>query len=86
VIVPGHGGLCAPAETQALTDYITAIRERVWEQFEAGLTRRETVDKVKMDDFYAIPSDRRTAVERTIRGSVERVYDEFKKGPPKRRR
>jgi len=86
VIVPGHGDPCAVTETQALTDYITAIRERVHEQFEAGLTRRETVDKVKMDDFYAIPSDRRTVVERMIRGSVERVYDEFKKGPPKRRR
>lgn len=86
VIVPGHGGLCTAAETQALTDYITAIRERVYEHFEAGLTRRETVDKVKMDDFYTIRSDRRSAVERMIRGSVERVYDEFKKGPPKRRR
>jgi len=86
VIVPGHGDLCTTAETQALTDYITAIRERVYKHFEAGLTRRETVDKVRMDDFYAIPSDRRATVERLIRGSVERVYDEFKKGPQKRRR
>ncbi len=86
VIVPGHGDLCTVAETQALTDYISAVRERVCEHFEAGLTRRETVDRVKMDDLCPIPSDRRTAVERMIRGSVERVYDEFKKGPPKRRR
>lgn len=85
VIVPGHGDLCTTDDTQALTDYITAIRERVWEQFEAGLTRRETVDKVRMDDFFTIPSDRRSLVERMIRSSVERVYDEFKKGPPKRR-
>jgi cyclase len=86
VIVPGHGTPCTAAKTQDLTDYITAMRERVYEHYEAGLTRRETVDKVKMSDFYAIPSDMRTPVERRIRGSVERVYDEFKKGPQKRRR
>jgi len=85
VIVPGHGETCLPVDTQVLTAYITAICDRVYEHYEAGLTRRETVDKVTMDDFFPIPSERRSAVERTIRGSVERVYDEFKKAPQKRR-
>jgi cyclase len=86
VIVPGHGAPCTADKTRDLTRYITAMRERVHEQFEAGLTRRETVDKVKMSDLLPIPADRRTLVERRIRGSVERVYGEFKKGPQKRRR
>jgi cyclase len=86
IIVPGHGDLCDPSATEMLTDYITQMRERVYEHYSAGLTRRETVDKVRMQDFFEVPPDRRAEIERRIRGSVERVYDEFKKGKLKKRR
>jgi len=86
IVVPGRGEPCNLSATEILTDYITRIRERVYEYYSSGYTRRETVDKVKMEDFFWVPPERRTEIERRIRGSVERVYDEFKKGPAKRRR
>ena len=71
---------------ELLTDYITKMRERVYEHYTSGYTRRETVDKVKMQDFFEVSAERRGVIERRIRGSVERVYDEFKKGTLRRRR
>lgn len=85
-VVPGHGQPCSPAETQVLSDYIQAMRDRVYEHYSSGCTRRETVDKVRMLDFFTIPSARRQEIERRIRSSVERVYDEFKKGAERKRR
>jgi len=85
-IVPGHGELCTSADTQALSDYITKMRERVYEHYNNGYTRRETVDRVKMQDFYDVPRNQREEIERRIRSSVERVYDEFKKEAEKKRR
>jgi len=86
IIVPGHGEPCDPLATEVLTEYITQIRGRVHEYYASGYTRRETVDKVKMADFYQVPSEQRSMLERRIRGSVERVYDEFKKRTATRRR
>lgn len=79
-IIPGQGRPCVPADTLVLSDYIRAMRERVLECYNSGYTRRETVDRVRMQDFFAVTPDRREEVERRIRSSVERVYDEFKKG------
>jgi len=86
IIVPGRGEPCDPSATEILSEYISQIRERVHEYYSGGYTRRETVDKVKMEDFFGVPPDARTEIERRIRGSVERVYDEFKKGTTRRRR
>jgi len=86
IVVPGYGQPCTPADTQILSDYITALRDRVYKHYSSGYTRRETVDKVRMLDFFSIPSSRRLEIERRIRSSVERVYDEFKKGTEKKRR
>jgi cyclase len=85
VIVPGHGQPCDLAATEALTDYISKMRERVFECYTDGYTRRETVDRVRMQEFFPTPSAKRDEVERRIRGSVERVYDEFKKETDKKR-
>jgi len=85
IIVPGHGDLCAPSDTEVLTDYISKMRERVYEHYISGYTRRETVDKVRMQDFFSIPRAQREKIERRIRSSVERVYDEFKKETEKKR-
>jgi cyclase len=52
---------------------------------EPSASRREVVDKVKMQGFFHPPDDDRAATERRIRASVERVYDEFKKGAKRRR-
>ncbi len=86
VIVPGHGALCDSAATHVLTEYIRKMRERVWEHYSNGCTRRETVDRVKMEDFFDVPRGQREGTERRIRGSVERVYDEFKKDAERKRR
>jgi glyoxylase-like metal-dependent hydrolase (beta-lactamase superfamily II) len=85
IIVPGRGDLCDPSATKVLSDYITQMRERVYEYYSNGYTRRETVDRVKMQDFFDIPRGQREEIERRIRGSVERVYDEFKKEAEKKR-
>lgn len=85
LIVPGFGKPCEPSATEILTEYIIQMRERVYECFRNGYTRRETVDRVKMQDFFSIPPARREVIERRIRSSVEHVYDEFKKAADKRR-
>lgn len=86
IIVPGSGDLCTSDATEVLTDYIHEIRVRVYEHYTDGCTRRETVDKVKMGDFFSIPPDRELEIARRIRSSVERVYDEYKKGKAKKPR
>lgn len=85
VIVPGRGRACDLAATEVLTEYIRQMRERVYQCYTDGYTRRETVDRVKMQDFFPIPPAKREDVERRIRSSVERVYDEFKKETEKKR-
>jgi len=85
VIVPGRGPMCDLAATETLTDYISQMRERVLRCYTDGYTRRETVDKVKMQEFFPIPAAKREDIERRIRSSVERVYDEFKKDTEKRK-
>jgi len=84
IIVPGSGGLCDASATEVLTDYVHKMRERVYEHYMLKCTRRETVDKVKMGDYYSIPPDRQLEIARRIRSSVERVYDEYKKGKTKK--
>lgn len=85
VVVPGRGEPCHPLDTETLSDYISKMRERVYDCFANGCTRRESVDRVRMLDFYSIPASKREEVERRIRASVERVYDEFKKENEKKR-
>jgi len=85
VIVPGRGTMCDLAATETLTNYISQMRERVLQCYSEGYTRRETVDRVKMQEFFSIPAARREDIERRIRGSVERVYDEFKKETERKR-
>jgi len=83
-VVPGHGGVCDVSATETLIQYINQMRDRVYECYQIGYTRRETVDKVKMEGFYSVPAHKRAETERRIRASVERAYDEFKKGTQKR--
>lgn len=85
IIVPGRGDLCDRPATAVLSTYITQMRERVYEYYANGYTRRETVDRVKMQDFFEIPRGQREEIERRIRSSVERVYDEFKKEAERKR-
>ncbi len=85
IIVPGRGDPCDRSAIEMLKDYIIKLRERVYEHYANGYTRRETVDKVRMQDFFGIPPAHGEEMERRIRGSVERVYDEFKKEAEKRK-
>jgi cyclase len=86
VIVPGLGTTCDASATEVLTEYIVRLRERVYECYSGGCSRRESVDRVKMEDFFEVPPERRAEIDRRIRSSVERVYDEYKKGAAKKRR
>jgi len=86
VIVPGLGEPCGTDGTDILSDYISKMRDRVYACYTEGCTRRETVDKVRMEDFFPPPASRREEVERRVRSSVERVYDEFKRETDRKRR
>jgi cyclase len=85
VVVPGRGQPCDLAATEVLSDYINEMRQRVFQCYTDGYTRRETVDRVRMQEFFSIPPAKREETERRIRGSVERVYDEFKKETERKR-
>ena len=85
LVVPGRGQPCHPLDTEMLSDYISKMRDRVYDCFTGGCTRRESVDRVRMSDFCPVPASKRDEVERRIRASVERVYDEFKKDNEKKR-
>ncbi|MBC7233361.1 MAG: MBL fold metallo-hydrolase [Chloroflexi bacterium] len=85
LIVPGFGKPCDLAATEELTEYISQMRERVYECYRSGYTRRETVDRVRMEEFFSIPPARREVIEQRIRSSVQHVYDEFKKAADKKR-
>lgn len=82
MIVPGRGEPCDKEALPPLIAYIKEMRELVREYYEQGASRRDTVDKVrgKMLDRFTIAEGRKDFTARQIRGSVERVYEEIRKG------
>jgi len=81
-VVPGHGAICAPEDTQPLTAYIQEMRSRVEKLYQGGTGRRDSVEKVRnaMIDRFPVRAEEKGAVAQQIRGSIERVYEEIRKG------
>ncbi|MFQ6014899.1 MAG: MBL fold metallo-hydrolase [Anaerolineae bacterium] len=77
-VVPGHGRLIEGRDIDRLRDYIVEMREAVQGHFDAGLTRKETVTRVKMLDRFPVAKEERVRVEKRVKASVQRLYDEFK--------
>ncbi len=78
-IVPGHGAPGGLEMVGPLVDYLAELRSRVEASFQAGHTRRETVERVKLVDAFPVPPGGEERLRRLLRSSVERVYDEIKK-------
>jgi len=66
-------------------DYMKELRSRVQDCFDAGHTRRETVERVKPLDAFPCSYSDEERLRRLLRSSVERVYDEIKKAQQRSR-
>ncbi len=82
VIVPGHGEPCDLAATESLSAYISEMRQRVETLYRAGASRREAVEKVRMAmiDHFPVRAENREAAAARLRASIERIYEEIRKG------
>ncbi|MBC7237307.1 MAG: MBL fold metallo-hydrolase [Chloroflexi bacterium] len=78
VIVPGRGEPCGKEALQPLYNYIVEMRRRVVQLFKEGASRRETVEKVGMLDFFPVPEEQLAEVKMRKRHSIERVYTEVR--------
>jgi len=78
LLVPGVGEPCGKEVIEPLIAYITEMHRRVAELFEAGASRRESVDKVGMLDYYPVPENQAARIKRRRRENVERVYTEIR--------
>ncbi len=80
-IVPGHGPICSVKELDYLIEYLTFLRERTRNLFDAGLTKQETASLLtpEMRPWFPIPSKRSSKIESQIRSGIGRVYDEFRR-------
>lgn len=80
-IVPGHGPICSVRELDYLIEYLTFLRERTRNLFDAGLTKQETASLLtpEMRPWFPIPSKRSSKIESQIRSGIGRVYDEFRR-------
>ncbi len=79
-IVPGHGPICGVQELDYLIEYLTFLRERTKNLFDAGLTKQEVASLLtpEMRPWFPIPSKRSSKIESQIRSGIGRVYDEFR--------
>ena len=77
-IVPGEGEMCTKADIEAINAYITEMRQQVTELFQRGASRRETVDKVSLPDFFTPLDDNSARLKRRRRENIERVYTEVR--------
>jgi len=80
-IVPGHGPICSVNELDYLIEYLTFLRQRTKNLFDAGLTKQEvaTLLTPEMRPWFPIPSKRSSKIESQIRSGIGRVYDEFRR-------
>ncbi len=78
LIVPGEGEPCGKNVIEPLAAYITEMRKRSEELFLRGASRRETVEKVGMLDWFPFPEEQAARIKRRRRESVERIYTEIR--------
>jgi cyclase len=80
-IVPGHGPLCDVTALDRLTDYLSFLRRRTLNLFNAGRTKQETASLLipELKPWFPIPSVRSPKIESQIRSGIGRVYDEHRR-------
>jgi len=77
-LVPGHGPVCTRKDVRTLTEYIEEMTRAVSEFYRAGLSRKDTVSKVKMLDWFPVKEKEQARAEQRMKTSLQRVYDEIK--------
>ena len=80
-IVPGHGPLCDVTALDRLTEYLTFLRQRALDLFNAGRTKQETASLLipELKPWFPIPQTRSPKIESQIRSGIGRVYDEHRR-------
>jgi cyclase len=77
-IMPGHGTQATQATLDYIGQYVQTICATVEEYYNAGLSRKDVVSKVKALDGFTIEGEDRGRAEQRLKASLQRVYDEFK--------
>ncbi|NOZ73201.1 MAG: MBL fold metallo-hydrolase [Chloroflexi bacterium] len=80
-IVPGHGPICDVRILDRLTDYLTFLRQRTLDLFNAGRTKQQTASLLipELKPWFPIPPSRSSKIESQIRSGIGRVYDEHRR-------
>jgi len=80
-IVPGHGPLCDVTALDRLSEYLTFLRQRALDLYNAGRTKQETASLLipELKPWFPIPSPRSPKIESQIRSGIGRVYDEHRR-------
>ena len=82
IIIPGSGEPCDLSPISSLKAYIQEMQRLVGETYRGGGSRRETVEKVRsvVLERFPFPPREKDVTARRIRASIERVYEEVRKG------
>ena len=85
-IVPGHGPICDVSALDRLSEYLTFLRQRALDLYNAGRTKQETASLLipELKPWFPIPQDRSPKIESQIRSGIGRVYDEHRRAAEKR--
>lgn len=81
VVVPGHGPLCKKEATHKLSSYIRKMRKKVKRQVESRRGRKEMMKRIDLGrimEFFPVAGKEREEVEKRIKTSLRRIYDEMK--------
>jgi cyclase len=80
-IVPGRGPVGDKQDTYPLSEYIRQLRARVRQLYLAGRSKTEAGVLVsEFLEYFPVPDDQREAIRASVKGSVDRVYEEMKAG------
>jgi cyclase len=77
-IVPGHGDLATAETLHEVAHYVTALYMTVVNFYQAGLSRKDVVSKVKALEGFPLDMGDRLRAELRLKASLQRVYDELK--------
>ncbi len=80
-IVPGHGPICNVSDLDRLSDYLSFLRQRTLDLYNAGRSKQETASLLipELKPWFPIPTERSPKIESQIRSGIGRVYDEHRR-------
>jgi len=81
MLVPGHGPVCGPEDTEKVEEYIQYKRRRVLDYYRAGKTKNEAKSGLvgEMLELFPVPLERKAKIESQIKSGINRVYREIQR-------